>query len=107
MRDPATVARDADGFLLDQADWDEDLAYGLAAEAGIMLTPAHWEVIHMLRRYFAAHELAPAMRALVNITRRELGADKGRSIYLLQLFPGKAALHASRIAGLPRPEHCF
>jgi len=47
------------------------------------------------------------MRPLVRLTARELGSDKGNSIYLLRLFPGNPALVASRIAGLPRPENCF
>lgn len=103
----AGVARDDDGFLLDPADWSEALALELARADGIELSPAHWEILHLLRRYFDQHAIAPAMRPLVNIVRRELGAEKGRSIYLLRLFPQKPALLANRIAGLPRPEHCF
>ena len=45
----------------------------------------------MLREYYDAHEHAPAMRALVALTRRRLGVDKGRSVYLLALFPGLRA----------------
>jgi tRNA 2-thiouridine synthesizing protein E len=36
-----------------------------------------------------------------------LGPDKGRSVYLLTLFPGNPALLGAKIAGLPRPENCF
>lgn len=99
--------RDADGFLLPGSPWDEDLAARLAREEGLTLTAAHFEVLYMLREYFAEHEHAPAMRALVNLTRRKLGADKGRSVYLLALFPGSPARVAAKIAGLPCPEHCL
>jgi tRNA 2-thiouridine synthesizing protein E len=43
----------------------------------------------------------------VSLVRRELGEEKGRSVYLLTLFPGSPAKLAARIAGLPRPEHCL
>jgi tRNA 2-thiouridine synthesizing protein E len=99
--------RDADGFLLEQADWNEQVAGELAREEGLTLTPAHWEVLHMLQAYYRQHEHAPAMRALVSLTRRTLGPGKGRSVYLLGLFPGSPARVAAKIAGLPRPEHCL
>ena len=99
--------RDADGFLLEQADWNEHVATVLAREEGLTLTPAHWEILHMLQHYYREHEHAPAMRALVNLTRRTLGPDKGRSVYLLGLFPGSPARMAAKIAGLPRPAHCL
>lgn len=99
--------RDADGFLLERADWNEHVATVLAREEGLTLTPAHREILHMLQAYYREHEHAPAMRALVSLTRRTLGPDKGRSVYLLGLFPGSPARVAAKIAGLPRPEHCL
>jgi len=99
--------RDADGFLLDRGDWNERVAAGLAREEGLALTPAHWEILRMLQAYYDEHEHAPAMRALVSLTRRTLGPEKGRSVYLLGLFPGSPARVAAKIAGLPRPEHCL
>ena len=102
-----TWPRDADGFLLDWHDWNESCAELLASEEHLVLTPAHHEILLMLRAYYARHAHSPAMRALVSLTRRELGPDKGRSIYLLHLFPGSPARLASKIAGLPKPEHCL
>jgi tRNA 2-thiouridine synthesizing protein E len=100
-------ARDADGFLIDWQAWDEACAQQLARQEAITLTAAHYEVLHMLRAYFARHEHVPAMRALVSLARRELGSEKGRSLYLLQLFPDSPAKLAAKLAGLPRPEHCL
>ena len=99
--------RDADGFLLDWQQWDEACAARLAREDGIELSGAHLEVLHVLRAYYARHDHAPAMRALVSLVKRELGPDKGRSIYLLKLFPDSAARLAARLAGLPKPPHCL
>lgn len=100
-------ARDADGFLLDWRAWDSGVARSIAAEAGIALQPAHLEVLEALREHYARTEHAPAMRAFVSLVKRALGPDKGRSVYLLQLFPGSPARLAAMIAGLPKPEHCL
>lgn len=101
------IALDKDGYLRRLDDWSPDVAELLAAQAEISLSAAHWEVIDTLRNFYGVHGLSPAMRPLVKLVARELGPDKGRSIYLMRLFPGNPALVASKIAGLPRPTNCF
>ena len=101
------IPLDPDGYLKNLADWDEEVAGLLAAEADLKLDEAHWEVIRVLREFYQEHQLAPANRALVRLVGRELGPDKGRSIYLMKLFGGKPALLSAKIAGLPRPRNCF
>jgi len=98
---------DAEGFLLRLDDWDEALAQRLAGAAGISLTPAHWEIIYLVRRFYAQYKLAPAMRPLVQFARRQLGPEKGQSLYLMQLFPGGSAKLVCKIAGLPKPDNCL
>ena len=98
---------DKDGYLLHFADWTTDIAEIIARNEGIDLSPAHWQVIDALREFYTRFEQSPAMRPLVKYIAQTLGADKGNSIYLLQLFPGSPAKIASKIAGLPRPEHCL
>jgi tRNA 2-thiouridine synthesizing protein E len=98
---------DTDGFLEQLDDWDETAAIWLAHQEAIHLTEAHWEVIYALRSFYQQYELSPAMRPLVKHIAQELGADKGRSIYLMQLFPGSPAKLAAKIAGLPRPTNCL
>jgi tRNA 2-thiouridine synthesizing protein E len=101
------IATDNDGYLLHFDDWDDAVAVAIAAEHGIALGDAHREILLLLRRFHREFEQSPAMRPLVNYVKRELGPDKGNSIYLLRLFPGSPAKIATRIAGLPRPEHCL
>lgn len=107
LQDHKPIPLDKDGYLRNLSDWNQEVATKLAHTVNIDLTPAHWEVITVLRAFHDAHGLSPAMRPLVKLVTRELGADKGRSIYLMKLFPGNPALLASRIAGLPRPTNCF
>lgn len=98
---------DKDGFLVNLTDWDEEAAQWLAAQESITLTEAHWEIIYALRRFYSEFDLSPAMRPLVKYIGVSLGAEKGRSIYLMKLFPGSPAKIAAKIAGLPRPTNCL
>lgn len=98
---------DKEGYLLHFIDWNADIAEIIAVRENIALTPAHWEIITALRNFYTQFEQSPAMRPLVKYIAQTLGAHKGTSIYLLQLFPGSPAKVASKIAGLPRPEHCL
>jgi tRNA 2-thiouridine synthesizing protein E len=95
------------GFLQNAGDWDRDVAEALAAEEGITLSSAHWEVLELLRDYYDSYDSSPAMRALVKYCKQRLGDEKGRSIYLLKLFPGSPAKIGSKIAGLPKPANCL
>ncbi len=99
--------RNDEGFLLHTADWNPDVAGQLAAIEGIELSDAHWEILQLLRDYYTAYDSSPAMRALVKYCRVRLGEDKGKSIYLLKLFPGSPAKIGSKIAGLPKPANCL
>lgn len=101
------VELDRDGFLLDVQQWTPEIAEMLAAEEQLTLTDAHWELIYLIRRFFQQFDRSPAMRPLVRYIKQELGADKGNSMYLLQLFPDSPAKRLSRVAGLPRPENCL
>lgn len=101
------IALDKEGYLVELADWDEDVAIALASQEEITLIPAHWEVINLLRIFYNRHQMSPANRALVNLVKRDLGSDKGKSIYLMKLFRGSPAKTANKISGLPKPENCL
>jgi tRNA 2-thiouridine synthesizing protein E len=98
---------DKEGFLCKLDDWTPEIARQIASGEGIELTDAHWEIIELLREFYRRFEASPANRALVKFTARELGPEKGRSIYLMSLFPGSPAKIGSKIAGLPKPDNCL
>ena len=100
------VAVDKEGFLRNLSDWSEPVAQQLANQDDIELTADHWEVINIVRAYYRDHHISPVTRVLINIIKKNLGAEKGRSIYLMQLFCGKPAKLVSKIAGLPKPNNC-
>ena len=98
---------DKDGFLADLASWNEAVAAALASEDAAELSEAHWEVIHVLRSFYAETEVAPSMRPFVKLVRERLGREKGNSIYLMELFGSSPAKTAAKWAGLPRPTNCL
>ncbi len=98
---------DSDGHLAHLSDWSEQAAEQLAASENILLSDAHWEIIYVLKEFHQRFALSPPMRPLVKYVAQQLGKEKGRSIYLMQLFPPSPARVASKIAGLPRPENCL
>ncbi len=98
---------DNEGFLRKLSDWDTEVAEQIAGAENLALTPAHWEILHLLRAYYLQYDSSPAMRALVKYCAVNLGPDKGKSIYLMSLFPGSPAKIASKIAGLPKPDNCL
>jgi tRNA 2-thiouridine synthesizing protein E len=101
------VMLDKDGYLIQLHDWDVEVAEALASKEGIELSSSHWEVINLVRQFYEEFGISPATRALVKYVALNLGADKGKSLYLMTLFGGKPALTVSRLGGLPRPANCF
>ena len=90
-----------EGFLVDPAQWTEDMAPQIAEAAGVeALTPRHWQVIRFMRAEYQAKGTGPTVRVL--------GKTSGVSIKeLYQLFPKGPAKTAARIAGIPKPRGCI
>ncbi len=105
--DSQSIALDDEGYLYNLEQWTPEVARLLAEEEQLELTEAHWEIIHLLREFYQQYQLSPAMRPLVKAVAASLGKDKGRSIYLMKLFPGSPAKVAARLAGLPKPDNCL
>lgn len=101
------VETDREGYLLNLNEWSAEVAQHIARNEGITLTEQHWEIIDLIRQFYSTYELSPAMRPLVKYTQKQLGMDKGKSIYLLTLFPDSPPKVAAKIAGLPRPANCL
>ncbi len=100
-------AFDREGFLRRLEDWSPAVAEQIAAAEGIELREPHWQIIELLREYYREYDSSPSMRPLVKYCRLRLGEARGRSVYLLTLFPGSPAKLGSKIAGLPRPDNCL
>ncbi|NRB41058.1 MAG: TusE/DsrC/DsvC family sulfur relay protein [Pseudomonadales bacterium] len=98
---------DKEGFLKNIQQWNETMAIAIAKAENIELYDAHWELIHCARAYFQQFDISPEMRPFVKWVGQQLDKDKGRSIYLLSLFPQSPTKLISKIAGLPKPANCI
>ncbi len=101
-----TVEVDEEGYLVNRTDWSEEIGAEMAKIDNCELTPSHWEVINFLREYYDEYQIAPAVRVLTKAIGKKLGADKGNSKYLYELFPYGPAKQACKYAGLPKPTGC-
>ncbi|MDH3304579.1 MAG: TusE/DsrC/DsvC family sulfur relay protein [Gammaproteobacteria bacterium] len=102
-----TVETDEEGYITDISLWSRELAIQIAAEEDIEMDDDHWEVVNFLRNYYEEYQIAPAVRVLTKAIKKTLGADKGNSKYLYELFPYGPAKQACKIAGLPKPTGCI
>ncbi len=95
-----TILFDYQGYLLDFADWDEEVASELAREGGLeVLGDEHWRVIRFLREFYSVNGRTPL--------NQQLREGTGFSLLQLQgLFPGDFKERARRLAGLPHPRRC-
>ena len=97
---------DEEGYLVNLSDWNEDVANAIAKTENVEMSQNHWEVVNFLREYYTEYQIAPAVRVLTKAIGKTLGADKGNSKYLYELFPYGPAKQACKIAGLPKPTGC-
>ena len=97
---------DEEGYLVNLADWNEDVGAALAVTESVTMTEQHWEVVNFLRDYYNEFQIAPAVRVLTKAIGKKLGPEKGNSQYLYELFPYGPAKQACKIAGLPKPTGC-
>ncbi len=95
------------GFLVNPADWTEDVAQQLAALNNIKLGVEHWEIILFIRSYYQQFKHLPNARVFAKAIAKELGEDKGNSRYLHKLFPDGPLKYACKLAGLPKPPTCL
>lgn len=94
------VARDGEGYLVDPADWTEDIAKALARTEDITLEDEHWEVIAFMRDFLRRKGMAPDARYVIKHLKETRGASRNR---LFELFPYGYVQQACKIAGMRRP----
>ena len=97
-----TIETDADGYLLETGDWNEDVAMAIAAIEEVEMTDQHRDVVQYLRSEHvdnAGNE--PNERTIM----KDLGKVWGKkpsSKEMYNLFPGTPSKQGRKIAGLPK-----
>lgn len=96
--------RDNEGYIVNPAEWNEQLAHELAAEEALELTEEYWEILNFMRDYWNEHKVAPDVRHVVKHLSNEQGLDKASAKHkIFELFPYGYVKQACKIAGMQRP----
>ena len=97
----APVDVDAEGFMTNAEQWNEQIAEAIAEANGIPeLTERHWLVVRFMRERYLATGNAPSIRSLG----KESGVPNKE---LYKLFPKGPAKLAAKIGGIPKPKGCI
>lgn len=100
-----TLKLSINGRLEDPTQWSEEVAAALAARDCLILTPAHWEILHLMRAYYTVYNISPIKKLLRKEIHAKLndGKNKVSNAYLDHLFPNGVLTQGTKIAGLPVP----
>jgi tRNA 2-thiouridine synthesizing protein E len=93
-----TVEVNDEGYMVDPAQWNKEIAAEMAKEDGIELTDKHYEVLEFLRN---ANEKGETL-TIRRVGKSGIVDIKG----LYQLFPGGPLKLSSKFAGIPKPASC-
>ena len=99
----STIEATENGYLVDQAQWSEDVAKVIAEAEGVTLSEKAWEIVNYLRdEYFNNGGNQPNERNMVKHFKgvwTDLDKVDAKALYLH--FPKGPAKQASKVAGLP------
>ena len=97
------VETDAEGYLRCLDDWSEDFVRAQARAEELELTDEHWQVVRLLREYYAAHGVQAQVRAMIRHFAQAWGPERGNNHHLHEIFPrGGPQKQGNRLAGLLR-----
>lgn len=97
------IETDNEGFLLDPAQWDTDLAQRIADGERLEMNAARWEIVNLVRDYYEQNDSVPEARVILKALRERIGRDLATRRYLYQLFPYGYGQQACKIAGMRKP----
>lgn len=92
---------DAEGYLIEPGDWNEQVATELAQQENIELTEDHWDVLRFMREYYAEHQIAVDVRHVIKHLAEKHGPESRNLVF--ELFPYGYVKQACKIAGMKRP----
>jgi TusE/DsrC/DsvC family sulfur relay protein len=98
-----TLAVDFEGYLVDPAQWNEQVAEEFARQERIVLSDEHWAVIRFMREYYEQYHIAPDARHVMKHLAEYKGAGTAGRNDLFVLFPYGYVKQACKIAGMRKP----
>lgn len=101
------AARDAEGYLVDIADWNESEAHHSAQALNIALNKDHWTLIHLVRKFYQDYDTNPNMRVFIKLLRDNGYEHLANSITVMTLMGESPMRTTCKLAGLPKPTNCL
>ena len=98
-----SIPLDHEGYLLDPAQWNADVAQAIADKENIELTDDAWEVVNFVRDYYEERQSVPEHRLLLQELKRRHGKEKATRKYVYDMFPYGYGQQACKIAGMRVP----
>lgn len=95
-----SVERTENGYLVNSADWTEEIAAELFAEEGIEPTDKHWDIVRYVREETLAGD-EPNERKILKAMSK-LWGYKATSKEMYELFPGMPSKQGLKIGGCPQ-----
>ena len=92
---------DAEGYLVEPQDWNEELAEAFARQENIQLGEDHWDVLRFMRAYYEEHQIIPDARHAIKHLAARFGTAARNKLF--ELFPYGYVKQACKIAGMKRP----
>ena len=93
--------RDAEGYLVDPGDWNEDVAKMLAEEENLTLNDDHWDAIRFMRDFYEENQVAADARFVIKHLSQRMGKEAHKKLF--ELFPYGYVKQACKISGMRRP----
>lgn len=98
------MLRDIEGYLINPEDWNDEIAYKIAAEEDIQLNETYWLVLNFMRYYYSEHNIAPDVRHLISYITTTNNCNKKEAKKLIfELFPYGYVKQACKISGMKKP----
>ena len=98
----AQLPQDQEGYLLNPADWNQQIAQEIAVSMDIQMTEAHWEIVRFVRAYYESHDSVPELRVTLKHL-KSIEPKKATRKYVYTLFPFGYGQQACKIAGMRMP----
>ena len=103
LESPIQAELDSEGYLVNPAEWNVEIARVMAGEEGIELEADHWKVFEFMRGYYADNGIAADARFVIRFLADERGYGRSARARLFELFPYGYVKQACRLAGMKRP----
>lgn len=97
------VGVDNEGYLLDPATWNNDVAVQLAEQLSLEMNEDRWQIVNMVREHYEVTSCVLELRKVLKLLKEQSGKEKATRKHVYHLFPYGYGQMACKIAGMRKP----